>query len=205
MSSTARTKRLRPRAARAPHERPPQILDAAARVLLRTGLSATIDDIAAEAGLGKGTVYEYFGSKGQIFTALRRQYTKNTLEAGELAVLGSVDGSALDRVRRFVAGMFEFAVANAELVALLFHEAGIEEDDELAPVEARLLELVRAGVDTGEFKVADPGFTVEFMLHGLHGIIERAFARGQPPLRALERADPLIVALLNPGPSRLSS
>lgn len=200
MSSPTPTKR--PRAARAPAERPAQILDAAARVLLRDGLVATIDAVAAEAGLGKGTVYEYFGSKTQIFTALRTRCTEQTMVAGMHAVSTRPDAPAIERVRRFIAGMFEFGVANAELVSLLYHEVGVEEDDELGPVKAKLLDLVQEGVDSGQLGVVDPAFSVEFLLHGLHGIMETTLARGEPAKRVLKQIDEILVALLNPvGPT----
>ncbi|GIG86436.1 TetR/AcrR family transcriptional regulator [Plantactinospora endophytica] len=197
MSGTRATGR-RPRAARAPAERPAQILDAAARVLLRDGVDATIDGIAAEAGLGKGTVYEYFGSKAQVFTALRNRCNEQILAAGATAVSTAPDAPALDRVRRFVAGMFEFGVANAALVALLFHEAGIEEPDELGPIRASLLDLVESGVRAGELAVEDPAFTVEFLLHGLHGVMETALAAGTAAGPLLDRLDGVLVALLDP-------
>jgi AcrR family transcriptional regulator len=47
------------------------ILDAAAVVFAREGFAnAKIADIAIEAGIGKGTVYEYFRSKEEMFLAL---------------------------------------------------------------------------------------------------------------------------------------
>jgi len=50
------------------------ILQAAMAVFARKGFSATkVADIAREAGIGKGTVYEYFSSKDEIFFALYRQ------------------------------------------------------------------------------------------------------------------------------------
>jgi len=46
------------------------ILAAAVRVFVRDGFSgATVDDIAALAGVGKQTVYNYFGDKNQLFLA----------------------------------------------------------------------------------------------------------------------------------------
>jgi hypothetical protein len=112
------------------------------------------------------------------------------------------DAPAIERVRRFIAGMFEFGVANAELVSLLYHEAGVEEDDELGPVKAKLLDLVQEGVDSGELGVADPAFCTEFLLHGLHGIMETALARGEPAKRILKQVDGVLVAMLNPvGPA----
>lgn len=47
------------------------ILGAAVRVFARDGLEkGKIADIAREAGIGKGTVYEYFRSKEEIFSAI---------------------------------------------------------------------------------------------------------------------------------------
>jgi AcrR family transcriptional regulator len=188
----------RPRRTRAPQERPAQILDAAARLLLRTGAGATIDEIAAEAGLGKGTVYEYFGSKTQIFTGLRSRYTKQTIEAGERAMAAGPDGPAIERIRRFVAGMFDHSIANGALIDVLFHHVGIDEHDELRPIGVRMLELVREGVRAGELDVADPAFTVDFLMHGLHGVMETLPGDGRPTRRLLSKVDKVVVALLNP-------
>ncbi|MEV4622616.1 TetR/AcrR family transcriptional regulator [Asanoa sp. NPDC049573] len=159
-------------------------------------MTATIDDIAAEAGLGKGTIYEYFDSKAQIFTALRGRYIERTVAAGDRAM--PAQGPVIEQIRAFVAGMFGFAVADAQLVSLLFHEAGIDEADELGPVAARLVGLVRAGVAAGELGVADPEFSVEFLLHGLHGVLEHALARGVPTEQVLAKLAAPITALLDP-------
>jgi AcrR family transcriptional regulator len=188
--TSASTRGKRPRAARRPGERPGQILEAAARVLERLGPAATIEEIAYEAGLGKGTVYEYFGSKAQILAALRRRYVEVAMAAGERAMPPGADPVA--GIRAYVGGMFAFAVDNAPLVTLLFHDAGTDADDPLGLIAARLVDLVRGG----GLDVADPEFTVEFLLHGLHGVLESALARGEPASRTLARLDPVITALL---------
>ncbi len=46
------------------------ILEAASRVLARQGGSATINDVAAEAGIGRATVYRYFETREQLVSAL---------------------------------------------------------------------------------------------------------------------------------------
>src|SRR5512142_2985327 len=54
--------------------RPPEILDAALAVFAQKGFAATkLDDIAAKAGITKGTIYLYFDSKQALFEALARQ------------------------------------------------------------------------------------------------------------------------------------
>jgi AcrR family transcriptional regulator len=48
-----------------------QLLDAAARVYARRGFeSATLDEVAEEAGFTKGAVYDHFGSKENLLFAL---------------------------------------------------------------------------------------------------------------------------------------
>jgi len=51
-------------------EKKEKILNAAVHVFSKKGLKDTkISDISEEAGIGKGTVYEYFKSKDEVFTA----------------------------------------------------------------------------------------------------------------------------------------
>ena len=56
-------------------EKRERILDAAFRILARKGIGAvTIADIAEAAGVGKGTIYEYFRSKDEILVASFRYF-----------------------------------------------------------------------------------------------------------------------------------
>ena len=51
-------------------EKRAKILNAAIRVFSKKGRTVTkISDIAEEAGIGKGTIYEYFRSKDEVFSA----------------------------------------------------------------------------------------------------------------------------------------
>src|SRR5689334_14834102 len=49
------------------------ILEAAKRVFARKGLTATMDDIAAEAAVSHGLAYRYFASKEAILAILAEQ------------------------------------------------------------------------------------------------------------------------------------
>lgn len=58
-----------------------QILEAADTLLHKYGYSKTsLDDIAKEAGLGKGTIYYYFESKEEIFGAIAKQHSDRYFE-----------------------------------------------------------------------------------------------------------------------------
>lgn len=65
------------RAALAKHD---AILDAAKRVFLDEGYSASMDLVAAEAGVSKQTVYNHFGSKEGLFRAIVDELSSELLD-----------------------------------------------------------------------------------------------------------------------------
>ncbi|MEI5035059.1 helix-turn-helix domain-containing protein [Streptomyces sp. S1A(2023)] len=55
------------------------ILKAAVRVFARQGFAATrVDDVAAEAGVAKGSVYLHFDSRDALLTAAFEEYRAHT-------------------------------------------------------------------------------------------------------------------------------
>ena len=93
------------------------LLQAAAVVFARQGFVATrVADIAAEAGVGKGTVYEYFSSKDELY----------------FAVLESLNQDIMARVLRAMAGA---PTATAALVEVMREGARmLVEQRELTPM-----------------------------------------------------------------------
>jgi AcrR family transcriptional regulator len=62
--------------------RPGEILDAALTVFAEKGFAAArMEDIAARAGVTKGTIYLYFRNKEDVFKSLARQHVGDTLSA----------------------------------------------------------------------------------------------------------------------------
>lgn len=79
-------------------ERQDQILDAAVAVIIRLGYDkTTMNDIADEAGVSRGTVYLYFKGKEELFEALIyrewMQYARKWLEYVEADPRGGTIGS----------------------------------------------------------------------------------------------------------------
>jgi AcrR family transcriptional regulator len=78
-----------------------QVIKAAARVFARNGYSnAVIADIAIAAKIGKGTVYEYFDSKEDLFFAVFEWFQKKTEKA------------ATDRLN--VSGLIQLGIESGE-------------------------------------------------------------------------------------------
>ena len=163
---------------RAPDERRDQLLNAAERVLLQRGLAATtVADVAAAAGVAKGTLYLYFASKDELLAGLRSRYLSKFTAAVGATVTGSV-ASPAKRLDRFVSGLFEFSVEHQELHHLLFHQAGFSEEDAFAGARRVLEQLVADGVEAGAFMVRDAHLATSFVLHGLHGTLVDALHAG---------------------------
>jgi TetR/AcrR family acrAB operon transcriptional repressor len=88
-------------------ERQEQILDAAARVIIRLGYDkTTMQDIAGEAGVSRRTVYLYFKGKEELFEALLYRewllYAQTWLEAIESDPLGGTLGGFFRATMRAV-------------------------------------------------------------------------------------------------------
>ena len=162
-----------------------QLLDAAQQLLLAHGLKATtVADVAAAAGVAKGTVYLYFTSKDDLLAALRARY----LAEHEAAIADARTGTVADRLRAAVAGVVEVSVRQQHLHHLLFHEAGFSEDDALGALREAFEELITTGVDAGELRFDDIAVATSFVLHGVHGALVDAIHRGVDDVDAVARS-----------------
>jgi AcrR family transcriptional regulator len=147
-----------------------QILDAAERVLLERGYTATtVADVADAAGLAKGTVYLQFASKNDLIAALRARYLARFVGA-----MQSRQKSARRRLLAMVRGLYDFSLTHHQLHHVLFHEAGFSEEDAFAAARRLTIEIIRTGVEQGEFAVHDPDTAAAFVLHGTHGALIEA-------------------------------
>jgi AcrR family transcriptional regulator len=81
--------------------RPGEILDAALKVFAEKGFAAArMEDIAARAGVTKGTIYLYFHGKEEVFKTLVREYIGGTL-ADVAQKAAQYDGSLRDFLSAF--------------------------------------------------------------------------------------------------------
>ncbi|UZI27690.1 TetR/AcrR family transcriptional regulator [Streptomyces sp. CA-278952] len=94
------------------------ILKAAVRVFARQGFAATrVDDVAAEAGVAKGSVYLHFDSRDALLTAAFEEYRAHARAVTRQARTGPGDG--LERLSRLVRSVLDMVVAEPELARIL--------------------------------------------------------------------------------------
>lgn len=98
-----------------------QILDAAYVIFSRNGYHrATIDEIIELADTGKGTVYNYFHNKEQLFYTLVKERSAPFEIAIRAVVLGMQP--PLDKIQILIRMYLQFYVTNADLWRVLMHE-----------------------------------------------------------------------------------
>ncbi len=140
-----------------------RILDATARLLARYGYSkTTIDDVARETGIGKGSVYLHFSSKEEIVLSLVDRAVREVLD--ELRTIAADDASAADRMRRMLAArvlgrMLRFRNYSAslhDLLAALRPALLVQRNQHLRDEAAIFRAVIEDGIRLREFGAVDP-------------------------------------------------
>src|SRR5690349_16292604 len=94
-----------------------RILDAATILLVRWGYrKTTIDDVAHEAGVGKGTIYLHWKDKNDLFRAAIWREQQRTAEAIRQRIADDPEGGLFHRL--IIHGMVA-ALANPVMAAML--------------------------------------------------------------------------------------
>ncbi|WP_426445329.1 TetR/AcrR family transcriptional regulator [Paenibacillus sp. S-38] len=143
-------------------ERRKQILDAAARLFARQGVLTKISDIAAEAGLSHGHVYNYFKSKEEILLAVieRGQLSYGSILRGALAMAGTAADKFRQIARQALPNERSADIYLVLLQALFTDQLNDEEKRiirERAGANRRLLiELIEEGQQDGTVMAGDP-------------------------------------------------
>ena len=145
------------------------LLSAAERLLLEEGWrGATVERIAQEAGVAKGTVYNYFRDKREIFSSLLERNTETIrlfvhsadLEKGNPAnLLQDVLGRILDNLyekRGLIAATIQAYYEDMDLRRDFEPHHKMQQKHPLWEVRAFIREIIAKGVDTGVFRPLDP-------------------------------------------------
>ena len=133
-----------------------RLLAAAAREFGRVGLErASVDAISLAAGFAKGTIYNYFTSKEELFLAVVEEASRQAMGVGA----APRDASARERLEATVAGFCIWAGQQEAFARVLVREClmgtpglyprviGAE-----APLVGEFEAIVRQGMESGELR-----------------------------------------------------
>lgn len=160
--------------ARNPH-RDSEILDAAAELFAQKPFhEVRLDDIAAKARVGKGTVYLYWSSKEEVYLAvIRRGFAAvaERLDRDLPAQAGSTWGS----IDVIVSAIVEFAFNYPGVYRIMRSGAMTPEDPELQRIRRGLTErieqVISAGVAAGDLDDSHPALTTQYLLSFVRGVM----------------------------------
>ncbi|MDC8783838.1 TetR/AcrR family transcriptional regulator [Roseateles koreensis] len=166
--------------------RPQELLDAALTLFVERGFAATrSEEVAARAGVSKGTLYRYYPSKEDLFKAVVRENLSVHIEDSAVQV-ANFTGSSVDLLRqvmndwlcevgdRNLGGICKIMLAEAgnfpELAQFYMTEV-------IAPTNDLLCALIRRGIERGEFREVPVAETVTVLIGPmLHMVLfEHAF------------------------------
>ncbi len=150
------------------------IIESAVKVFSQKGYHNThMGEIAAEAGIGKATIYEYFDSKLHLFQEMLEKSMEKYDQC--LSKSGTEHYSAKETIASFLEAHISFCRENKNLTRIVFWDSEIL-DEELKDwlynmridKEKRLMELAERWIASGEIRKVDT-FILNMVLSGIIG------------------------------------
>ncbi|MBM9509522.1 TetR family transcriptional regulator [Actinacidiphila acididurans] len=154
-----------------------ELLEAADRVVLRDGPEASMNAIAAEAGITKPILYRHFGDKSGLYRALAKRHTDALLATLRAAV--DSPGDRRDRVEATIHAYLHAIEAHPQVYRFLMHpsesptegEKGFDAGGHSIPVLRRMgedmAEVIAERLELG----ADGRQTARAWGHGIVGMM----------------------------------
>ncbi|QNP62387.1 TetR/AcrR family transcriptional regulator [Streptomyces genisteinicus] len=141
-----------------------QMLRTAAAVLSRKS-TATMDEVARAAGIGRATLHRHFAGRDALVRALEALGIRELESALDRSRID--DGPAGEALRRLIGEM----QPSADLLAFLYTENQLFEgeiDEGWARLDARVSDLFRRGQQQGEFRI---DLTPAWLTEALYGLV----------------------------------
>jgi AcrR family transcriptional regulator len=160
--------------ARRKAERPTEILDAAFEEFVLHGYASTrLEDVAARAGVTKGTIYFYFETKERVFEEMIR-HTSRAFFPDLQAYASKLEGSCTSRLRDlivFVYGRIADSRESRETLRFLIAEGARfpnlvarHYDEFVQPMLEQFEKIIQEGIAAGEFRAATATAHTEIVL-----------------------------------------
>ena len=149
--------------------RPGELLDAALDLFVEKGFAATrAEEIAARAGVSKGTLFLYFQSKEELLKAVVRENISGRFKEWN-EEFETFEGSAADMLSYCMTVWWERVGATraSGITKLMMSEAGnfpeiaaFYQQEVIQPGQALIRRIMQRGIDRGEFRAMDLDYAV---------------------------------------------
>ena len=152
-----------------------ELLDAAERVVLRDGPSASMNAIAAEAGITKPILYRHFGDKAGLYVALADRHIETLLELLREAL--TRPATRRERTEAAIDAWLRLVEASPALYRFLVHRGQAEEPevrDRVAMFQRRLGDALATGIAAELGLPPEQWPRAQAWAHGIVGMVQAA-------------------------------
>ncbi len=157
------------------------IYKAAVELLTREGLdSMTMDRVAEEAGVAKGSLYNYFRNKTDLLEFVYEK-TVEPIEHRVVEIM-STDAPARDKLRDMFRSVFEYLDMRRGLFNFLFNEQALHKLIAKPHSVGRrsLIQLVQQGIEEGDFRPIEPEFHATLIFGAVREFSDERLAQKEP-------------------------
>lgn len=168
-----------------------RLLSVATRLFARNGFEGTsVQDIVDAAGVTKGAMYHYYGSKDDLLYEVYHQVL--TMQTSHLEEIAAGPGSAEQRLRAAAADVVQTSLDNLDDMIVFFRSLHMLPEDKQAQVRAerrayqdRFKALVEEGVSAGVFR---SDISADIVVHYFLSVVNQlgSWFRPDGPLKPTE-------------------
>lgn len=149
--------------------RPGELLDAALDLFVEKGFTATrAEEVAARAGVSKGTLFLYFQSKEELFKAVVRENISGRFKEWN-EEFETFEGTAAEMLSYCMTSWWERVGATraSGITKLMMSEAGnfpeitaFYQQEVIQPGQTLIRRIMQRGIDRGEFRAMDLDYAI---------------------------------------------
>lgn len=171
--------------------RPSELLEAALKLFISKGYAATrVQEVAAAAGVSKGTLFRYYPSKQALFEAVVRQYMVSLIELGHAQLDARTESSSMllkEALLKWwhlicheqMGGLPRLVVSESENFPYL---ARFYIREVVQPGLQLIVKVLQRGIDHGEFRPMNLVMTAQSLWAGMSYLMlwEQVFSPHSP-------------------------
>ncbi|MCH7963968.1 MAG: uroporphyrinogen-III synthase [Bacteroidetes bacterium] len=160
-----------------------RILDAAAELFSQKSYhEVMMEDVAKMIGVAKGTVYNYFTSKEELYFSIMSLRMENLLNS--LAEKIRSEHNSIDSLRTFILHVYMFMMKYQNFF-LMYKKESLNSESNLCnklrnledQLKEQLAGIIRNGIKDNLFREVDDEFTANSILGSIYGTVQRDIDR----------------------------
>jgi len=183
------------------------ILDAAVKNFAAKGFhNATVAEIAAASGFAIGTLYQFFESKEQLYTAMLTE--KLAMMYAGIRAAVEEESDIVRKIELLVASHFRYVEENAEFCSIFVRGDYLSISEGSAELRTRMRsdyarhvafieEVMRTGMRTGFLKEMDPPMMAAALMGIVNSYAAKWIALGEE--KSLTKKTPFVLAIFLEG------